>query len=246
MAKGQVALVTGGGRGIGLACVRRLIQDGFNVGVIEISQKAIDEAAAALESTAEQLHFAAASVSDRSAVTAIIAKLVERWDRLDVLVNNAAVNRPGGLFSQPDADWDEVLEVNLKGVFVCSSVAAAAMRQNSYGAIVNIGSIGAAGLGASPAYAASKAGLIGLTRQMAREIGPDGITVNVVAPGVTLTGWVERNLPQQNIAAAAESAPLRRVGTVEDIAGVVSFLCSADARHVTGQVISASGGAWMP
>ena len=246
MAKRKVALVTGGGRGIGLACVRRLIQDGFNVGVIEISQKAIDEAAAALESTAENLHFAAESVSDRSAVTAVIAKLVERWDRLDVLVNNAAVNRPGGLFSQPDADWDEVLEVNLKGVFVCSSVAAAAMRRNSYGAIVNIGSIGAAGLGASPAYAASKAGLIGLTRQMAREIGPDGITVNVVAPGVTLTGWVERNLPQQNIAAAAESAPLRRVGTVEDIAGVVSFLCSADARHVTGQVISASGGAWMP
>jgi len=179
-------------------------------------------------------------------VTAVIAKLVEHWGRLDVLVNNAAVNRPGGLFSQPDADWDEVLEVNLKGVFVCSSVAAAAMRRNSYGAIVNIGSIGAAGLGASPAYAASKAGLIGLTRQMAREIGPDGITVNVVAPGVTLTGWVERNLPQQNIAAAVESAPLRRVGTVEDIAGVVSFLCSADARHVTGQVISASGGAWMP
>ena len=246
MPKRKVALVTGGGRGIGLACVRRLIQDGFNVGVIEISQKAIDEAAAALESTAENLHFAAESVSDRSAVTAVIAKLVERWDRLDVLVNNAAVNRPGGLFSQPDADWDEVLEVNLKGVFVCSSVAAAAMRRNSYGAIVNIGSIGAAGLGASPAYAASKAGLIGLTRQMAREIGPDGITVNVVAPGVTLTGWVERNLPPQNIAAAAESAPLRRVGTVEDIAGVVSFLCSADARHVTGQVISASGGAWMP
>ena len=246
MPKRKVALVTGGGRGIGLACVRRLIQDGFNVGVIEISQKAIDEAAAALESTAENLHFAAESVNDRAAVTAVIAKLVEHWGRLDVLVNNAAVNRPGGLFSQPDADWDEVLEVNLKGVFICSSVAAAAMRQNSYGAIVNIGSIGAAGLGASPAYAASKAGLIGLTRQMAREIGPDGITVNVVAPGVTLTGWVERNLPQQNIAAAAESAPLRRVGTVEDIAGVVSFLCSADARHVTGQVISASGGAWMP
>jgi 3-oxoacyl-[acyl-carrier protein] reductase len=246
MPKRKVALVTGGGRGIGLACVRRLIQDGFNVGVIEISQKAIDEAAAALESTAENLHFAAESVNDRAAVTAVIAKLVEHWGRLDVLVNNAAVNRPGGLFSQPDADWDEVLEVNLKGVFICSSVAAAAMRRNSYGAIVNIGSIGAAGLGASPAYAASKAGLIGLTRQMAREIGPDGITVNVVAPGVTLTGWVERNLPQQNIAAAAESAPLRRVGTVEDIAGVVSFLCSADARHVTGQVISASGGAWMP
>jgi 3-oxoacyl-[acyl-carrier protein] reductase len=246
MPKRKVALVTGGGRGIGLACVRRLIDDDFNVGVIEISQKAIDEAAAGLESTAENLHFAAESVNDRAAVTAVIAKLVEHWGRLDVLVNNAAVNRPGGLFSQPDADWDEVLEVNLKGVFICSSVAAAAMRRNSYGAIVNIGSIGAAGLGASPAYAASKAGLIGLTRQMAREIGPDGITVNVVAPGVTLTGWVERNLPQQNIAAAAESAPLRRVGTVEDIAGVVSFLCSADARHVTGQVISASGGAWMP
>jgi len=120
------------------------------------------------------------------------------------------------------------------------------MRAGHGGAIINIGSIGAAGLGASPAYAASKAGLIGLTRQMARELGPDGITVNVVAPGVIRTEWVLRHLGPERLAATEEASPLRRVGEPDDIAGVVSFLASKDARHVTGQVISASGGAWMP
>ncbi len=246
MSDGQVALVTGGGRGIGLACVRRLLADGFNVGVIEISGRAITEALSTLGDQTARLETAVASVGDRAAVMASVESILARWGRLDVLVNNAAINRPGGLFSQSDADWDAVLEVNLKGVFVCTGVAAVAMQRHGYGSIVNIGSIGASGMGASPAYAASKAGLIGLTRQTARELGPSGITANVVAPGVTLTGWVERNLPPQNIATAAESAPLRRVGTVEDIAGVVAFLASADARHLTGQVISASGGAWMP
>jgi 3-oxoacyl-[acyl-carrier protein] reductase len=175
-----------------------------------------------------------------------VAELVEAWGRLDVLVNNAAVNRAGGLLTQTDAEWDAVLETNLKGAFVTSAAAAPAMQAHKHGAIVNIGSIGAAGMGASPAYAASKAGLIGLTRQMARELGPDGITVNLVAPGVTTTDWVLRNLGESSIAAAEANSPLRRVGTPEDIAGVVAFLASNDARHLTGQVISASGGTWMP
>jgi 3-oxoacyl-[acyl-carrier protein] reductase len=175
-----------------------------------------------------------------------VEAIVGEWGRLDVLVNNAAVNRPGGIFSQPDEDWAAVIAVNLTGVFVASSVAAPPMVAGRWGAIVNIGSIGAAGMGASPAYAASKAGLIGLTRQMARELGPDGVTANVVAPGVTTTDWVARNLGTDSMEATAAATPLRRLGTPEDIAGVVSFLASADARHVTGQVISASGGMWMP
>lgn len=242
----RVALVTGGGRGIGLACVVRLLHDGFRVAVVEINEKVIAAAREQLAGDADRLLFATASVFDRAAMTGVVDAVRERWGRLDALVNNAGVNRPGGLFEHSDADWDAVLAVNLKGSFVTTAVAAALMREGEGGAIVNIGSIGAAGLGASPAYAASKAGLIGLTRQNARELGPHGITVNLVAPGVTTTDWVLRNLGPERVAAAEQSAPLRRAGTPEDIAGVVAFLVSPDARHVTGQVISPSGGAWMP
>lgn len=242
----RVALVTGGGRGIGLACVVRLLADGFRVAVVEINEKAIASARTELAGHEHRVHFVAASVADRAAMERAVAAIDGSWGRIDVLVNNAAVNRPGGLLTQSDADWAAVLQVNLTGAFVTSAVVAAVMRRQPGGAVINIGSIGAAGFGASPAYAASKAGLIGLTRQMAHELGPDGITANLVAPGVTTTDWVLRNLGPARVAAAGAAAPLRRAGTPEDIAGVVAFLASADARHLTGQVISASGGQWMP
>ena len=242
----RVALVTGGGRGIGLACVRRLLADGVRVAVVDVNVRANESAEAGLGESSVRTKFIAASVTDREAMARVVTNIVSQWGRLDILVNNAAVNRQGGLFSQTDEDWAAVIAVNLTGAFVASAVAAPAMVAGGWGAIVNIGSIGAAGLGASPAYAASKAGLIGLTRQMARELGPDGVTVNLVAPGVTTTDWVARNLSTASVEATEAATPLRRLGTPEDIAGVVLFLCSADARHVTGQVISASGGYWMP
>lgn len=240
----QVALVTGGSRGIGLACVRRLLAEGFSVAVVDVNERALAAAREELRSERDRLHVVAASVSDRAAMAEAAAASVARWGRLDALVNNAGVNRPGGLLTQSDADWDAVLDVNLKGPFVCSAACVPYLRGRG-GAIVHVGSIGAAGMGASPAYAASKAGLIGLARQMARELGPDDITVNVVAPGVTRTGWVERNLGEERIRAAGESAPLRRITAPEEIAGAVAFLCGPDARQITGQVLSVSGGAWM-
>lgn len=240
----QVALVTGGSRGIGLACVRRLLADGFRVAAVDVNERALAEARAELAAEDARLYFAAASVADRTAMAAVAEAVATRWGGLDALVNNAGVNRPGGLLAQTDADWDAVLDVNLKGPFVCSAVCVPYLRGHG-GAIVHIGSIGAAGMGASPAYAASKAGLIGLARQMARELGPDEITVNVVAPGVTRTGWVERNLGEERIRVAGESVPSRRVTAPEEIAGAVAFLCGPDSRQITGQVISVSGGAWM-
>ncbi len=245
MSQDRVALVTGGGRGIGLACVQRLLADGFRVAAVDVNARALAAAREALAGESERLHFAVASVADRAQMTGVAAQIAERWGGLDALVNNAGVNRPGGLLAQSDADWDAVLEVNLKGPFVCSAVCLPHLRGRGAGAIVHVGSIGAAGMGASPAYAASKAGLIGLARQMARELGPEGITVNVVAPGVTRTGWVERNLGEERIRTAAEAVPLRRVTAPEEIAGAVAFLCGPDARQITGQVLSVSGGAWM-
>lgn len=247
MADTRAALVTGGGRGIGLATVLRLLDDGFNVAIVEVNGKAIEGARVAVgEQRQDRFHVEVASVTDPSAMAAAVDAIAARWGRLDALVNNAGVNRPGTLFTQKDEDWEAVLRVNLTGPFVASRAAATVMKAQQSGSIVNVGSIAAAGLMASPAYAASKAGLIGLTRQLAYELGPHGITVNLVAPGVTTTDWVERNLGQERIEAAAQSAPLRRVATPEDIAAVIAFLASPDSRHVTGQVISASGGVWMP
>jgi 3-oxoacyl-[acyl-carrier protein] reductase len=242
----RTALVTGGGRGIGLAAAQRLVRDGFLVAVVEVSERALAGAVAAPEAQTGQLLPLVASVCDAEAMRNAVATVVERWGRLDVLVNNAAVNRPGGLFTQADSDWNAVLEVNLTGPFIASRAAAGPMKAQHHGAIVNIGSIGAAGFGASPAYAASKAGLVGLTKQMARELGPLGITVNLVAPGVTTTEWVARNLDPAGMQVTQEATPMRRLGTPEDIAGIIAFLAGPDSRHVTGQVISASGGYWMP
>lgn len=242
----RVALVTGAGRGIGLAVVRRLQADGHAVALLDVSERLLDAARESLADGAADALFLHASVTDPDAIAAAVARVQQHWGRLDILVNNAGVNRPGGIFDQPLANWEWVLAVNLTGPFLLTSAAAPIMRDGQWGAIVNIGSVAAAGQGPSPAYASSKAGLLGLTRQTARELGKYNITVNYVAPGVTRTGWVERNLPATSIEASAAAAPLRRVGAPGDIARVVSFLASDDARHVTGQVISPSGGAWMP
>jgi|TARA_Y100000310_G_scaffold328505_1_gene396722 3-oxoacyl-[acyl-carrier protein] reductase len=241
----RVAIVTGGSRGIGLSIVRRLLQDGYRVAALDINEKAIDEAKADM-SDSNDVRFLRASVTDRTALQSCATVLVKDWGRVDALVNNAGVNRPGTILTQSDQQWDAVMETNLKGAFVTSSVFAPYLSERGGAAIVNIGSTAAAGVDGSPAYATSKAGLIGLTRSMANELGSQQVRVNLVAPGITLTGWITRNIEPERIERMTESTPLQRAAEPEDIAGVVSFLCSDDARHVTGQVISASGGSWMP
>jgi 3-oxoacyl-[acyl-carrier protein] reductase len=216
------------------------------VAVLDVSARVLDGAREALAAHGEAVHFVTASVADREQMEAAAGAILGRWGRIDILVNNAAINRMGGALDQPAADWDAVIAVNLTGAFIATAVCGRSMREGGWGAIVNIGSIGAAGFGGSPAYAASKAGLLGLTRQAARELGPSNITVNYVAPGVIRTEWVEKNLGEQSMEASAANTPLRRVGAPEDIAGTVAYLTSDDARHVTGQLISVSGGVWMP
>lgn len=243
---GRVAIVTGGSRGIGLAIVQALLARGDRVCVVDVNERELANLAANCGERAEGVLGRVASVIDRDAIRGVVTELVAEWGSVDILVNNAGLNRPGGLFEQKDDDWDAVMAVNVKGAFVCSGEAARAMRNRGYGRIVSIGSTAAAGGEGAPAYAASKAALIGLTRTIASELGQFGITANLVAPGITLTGWVERNLPEANLKSAADAAPTRRVGTPEDVASTVAFLCSDEARQVTGQLVSVSGGAWMP
>ena len=244
---GRVALVTGAGRGMGLAITERLLTDGLAVMGIDINFPHPE----ALESLAAghpgRLAWQGASVTEAETMRRAVAAAVERWDGLDVLVNNAGLDRRGGLSGLTEVDWERVMGVNLKGPWLCSLAAAPAMRARGGGSIVNIGSISAAGGdGVSPAYAASKAGLIGLTRYMAHQLGPEQIRVNLIAPGLTLTEWVQRNLSPERLETSRSAIPLRRAGEPADVAAAVSYFTSEDARHVTGQVLSVSGGAWMP
>jgi 3-oxoacyl-[acyl-carrier protein] reductase len=244
------ALVTGAGRGIGHAIMQRLLADGYAVVAGEVAPRGI----AALEEEARQyanvgedlLVPAALDVTNLEQIAAAVQTAQDRWGGLDVLVNNAGRNRAADSLSASAEDWDWVLDTNLKAVFFCSQAAARLMAEAGGGSIVNISSTSASGIEGNAPYSASKAGVIGLTRSMATELGPSGIRVNAVAPGTTLSDWVVRNRPEEELQASAETNPLRRNAEPEDIAAVVAFLASDDARHVTGQVISASGGRWMP
>jgi NAD(P)-dependent dehydrogenase (short-subunit alcohol dehydrogenase family) len=244
MDEARVAVVTGGARGIGLAIVLRLRRDGYRVAALDINERAIERAKSEIGGK-DDVQFFQSSVIDRPAFSAVAAEIVDNWGRIDALVNNAGVNRPGTLLTQSDEQWDAVMETNLKGAFIGSSIIAPHLAAGG-GAIVNIGSTAAAGAEGSPAYATSKAGLIGLTRSMANELGPKQVRVNLVAPGITLTDWITRNVESEQIETMKSRIPLERAAEPEDIAAVVAFLCSDDSRHVTGQVISASGGSWMP
>jgi 3-oxoacyl-[acyl-carrier protein] reductase len=243
----RVAIVTGAARGMGLAIATRLLEDGYAVLGLDVNARAFERNWPALEA-AHPDHTARleGSVTDAAALEAAVERCRAAWGGLDVLVNNAGLNRPGGMFDLDEAGWDAVLAVNLKAAWLAARAVARAMRERGGGAIVSIGSVAGAGVGAgSPAYAASKAGLVGLSRTIAHELGPWGIRVNVVAPGVTTTEWVERHLPAANLEATRARTPLRRIGAPEDVAAAVAFLASDDARHITGQVISVSGGEWM-
>jgi 3-oxoacyl-[acyl-carrier protein] reductase len=235
--EGKRALVTGGSRGIGRAIVGELARAGADVVFSYRSGK--DEAetvAAETGASAEQ-----ADVSDRGAAAA----LVEGAGELDILVNNAGVTRDGLIARMPDEDWDAVIATNLGGTFfTCRAVARGMMRRRA-GAIVNVTSIvGVHGNPGQTNYAASKAGIIGLTKSLARELGSRGVRANAVAPGYVDTRLTQE-LPGELRGAMLANTPLGRLGSVEDIAGAVRFLCSDEASFITGEVLLVDGGLGM-
>ena len=174
-----------------------------------------------------------------------VARAIEQFGRLDILVNNAGVGRPAALAEVTDELWDWIMDINLKGPFICARAAAPHLGQGS--AIVNVASL--AGRASSPvmacAYSASKAGLLGLTRHLAKELGPRGIRVTAVNPGVVMTSLVANNFPPENLARTIETIPLGRPSQPDDIASVIVFLASDDARYVTGASLDANGGIFM-
>ncbi len=241
------AVVTGGTRGIGLAVAKRLASDGYDV---LLTYRGDAETAAAaretLASSGRDIEVMAADVSTADGAGATIETAMQRFGRLDVLVNNAGITRDTLLMRMSDEDWDQVLSTNLKGAFLTSKAAVRPMLRQRSGRIVNMTSVvGQAGNAGQVNYAAAKAGLIGFTKSLAREVGSRGITVNAVAPGFIATRLTEV-LPDDVKATLLERTPLGRFGTPEDVAGAVAFLVGADASFITGHVLTVDGGLFMP
>jgi 3-oxoacyl-[acyl-carrier protein] reductase len=246
---GRVALVTGGARGIGAATALRLATDGADVAVVDLDEPAAaDTARSIAEETGRRTLGLAADVTDSGQVTAAVDRVVDELGSLGILVNNAGVTRDNLLFKMSEDDWDTVLDVNLKSVFLMCRAAQKRMVPARSGKIVNLSSVSALGNRGQANYSAAKAGVQGLTATLAAELGPYGINVNAVGPGYVATPMTDATAArlgmtvEQAHEAAAAAIPLRRVAQPEDIANVVAFLVGDDAAYVTGQTIYVNGG----
>lgn len=243
---GRVALVTGAAGGIGAAISRALAAEGCDVALLDrLSCPALDDLAAALEHTGRRALPLAGDVADFTRAAALVEQTLSVLGGLDVVVCAAGITRDAMSWKMQEAQWDDVIDVNLKGCFNYVHAAAPVLRARGWGRIVMITSInGMRGKVGQANYAASKAGVIGLAQSVARELGPSGVTVNAVAPGMVATDMT-RSLPAEVVEAARAESVLGRVAEPGDVAGVVAFLCSEQARHITGSVIRVDGGQYI-
>ena len=241
--KGQVILVTGGSRGIGRATAAAFGRAGAQVAITYRTQKADADAVvqAIVDGGGEGLALQA-DITESAAPAAIVDAVVKRWGRLDVLVNNAGITRDTLVMRMSEADWDDVITTNLRGPFLTSKAALRPMLKQRYGRIVNVSSrAGVAGNAGQANYSAAKAGLIGFTRALAKEVGSRNITVNAVAPGFITTD-LTRELPAELLERARQAASIQRLGTPDDVAPAIVFLASKEAAYITGQVLGIDGG----
>ncbi|MCO5217648.1 MAG: 3-oxoacyl-[acyl-carrier-protein] reductase [Thermomicrobiales bacterium] len=246
MTDARIAVVTGGTRGIGLAIAERLAADGYDLLLTYRGDADAAKAASeALASTGRRIEVISADVSTAEGATATIETATKTFGRIDVLVNNAGITRDNLIMRMSEDDWDAVLSTNLKGAFLTSKAVVRPMLRQKSGRIINITSVvGRMGNAGQANYAAAKAGLIGLTKTLAKEVGSRGITVNAVAPGFIDTRLTDV-LPEELKKALLDATPLGRFGTVEDVANAVAFLASDQASYITGQVLSVDGGMSM-
>lgn len=241
----RIAFVTGASRGIGKAIALRLANDGRHVVLASRSEGPLSEVKAEIEAAGGKASVCAVDISDRKAFAEAIEGTASEHGRLDILVNNAGITRDNLLLRMSDEEWDAVIETNLTSAFVAMRAAARPMMKGKFGRIVNIASTsGLVGNSGQANYAASKSGLVGMTRTVAREIGGKGITANVVAPGFIQTDMTS-NLPESVLESVKGLIQVKRLGTPEDIASAVAYCTSDDAGFLTGQVITVDGGMTM-
>jgi 3-oxoacyl-[acyl-carrier protein] reductase len=242
---GKIALVTGAAQGIGRDIALALANDGADVAICDVNLDAARKTAGDIEAKGRKSLALKANVAASADVTAMIDQIVEQFGRIDILVNNAGITRDGLILRMKDEDWDLVLSINLKGAFLCTKTALKYMSKQRAGTVINIASIvGAMGNAGQANYVASKAGLIGLTKTIAREYANRGITANAVAPGfidTAMTQALSENVRQE----LAKQIPMGKLGTPEDVANAVRFLASPWASYITGQVIHVNGGMYM-
>ncbi len=240
---GKIALVTGASRGVGRAIALKFAALGASVAVNYMrSEAAALEVVCQIESDGGQALAVRADVADAAEVKAMFATVLGRWDRVDILVNNAGITRDTMILRMREEEWDEVLDINLRGAFLCTKFALRSMTMENWGRIINIASVGGiVGNAGQTNYSASKGGLIAFTRAVGREVAPRGITANAIAPGfivTEMTGVLPEEMQQQMLA----RIPLKRFGEPEDVAELAAFLASDRASYITAQVISIDGG----
>lgn len=246
MLKGKTALVTGASRGIGKAIALELARQGVHVAVnfAGNAQKA-EEVVTEIKTLGVQSIAIKADVANSVEVTAMVKETIETFGSLDILINNAGITRDGLIMRMKEEDWDAVINTNLKGVFNCSKAVTRQMMKQRYGRIVNISSVvGVLGNAGQANYVAAKAGVIGLTKTLARELANRNITVNAVAPGFIETDMTDE-LPEEIKQELLKQIPLAKLGNPGDIAAVVRFLVSDDANYMTGQTLHVDGGMVM-
>ena len=245
MPKNRIAVITGASRGIGRSIALALAAKGAAIVAVDMDQAATDAVVAELQAAGTKALAVVGNVTVPADVERMIDAAMEAFGRVDILVNNAGITRDGLLMRMKDEDWDAVLNVNLKGAFLCTRAAFKVMSKQRYGRIINIASVvGQMGNAGQANYCASKAGLIGLTKSNARELAKRSITVNAVAPGFIATAMTDA-LSEKVREELTTQIPLERLGSADDIANAVVFLASEAAGYITGHVLSVNGGMYM-
>jgi 3-oxoacyl-[acyl-carrier protein] reductase len=241
----QVAVVTGAGRGIGRAIALKLAASGADIAAVDLKLEFVQETVAEVQKLGRKAWPVAANVADAASVEAAVEQILKDANRVDILVNNAGITKDGLLMRMSDADWDAVLDINLKGTFMFTRAFSRVFLRQKSGRIINIASvIGLMGNAGQCNYAASKAGVIGLTKSCAKEFASRGITVNAIAPGFIQTAMTDKLSAEQKDA-ITKLIPLARLGQPEDVADAVLFFAGAGAKYVTGQVLPVDGGMVM-
>ncbi|MFH1540617.1 MAG: 3-oxoacyl-[acyl-carrier-protein] reductase [Elusimicrobiota bacterium] len=242
----SVAIVTGGAQGIGRAIAEKLADEGAKIVVVDIMEESAKKTAEEIlkDKNVETIALKV-DVSSSQETEEMIKKTIEKFGKIDIMINNAGITRDNLLIRMSDDDWDKVIAINLKGVFNCSKAVAKVMMKQRSGKIVNIASVvGLMGNAGQVNYSASKGGVIALTKTLARELASRNINVNAVAPGFIKTAMTEK-LPQDAKEKLTNLIPLARLGDPQDVANVVVFLCTDESSYITGEIVSVNGGMYM-